>query len=157
MKTIKSFVQRHPMLTYFILAFTISWGGFVIAVGPGRFPATPEDFATLLPFVALAVLIGPSVAGILMTAFVDGRAGLRELLARLLRWQVGARWYAVALLTAPLLYMAILPALSLLSAVFVPGIFESADKATLLLSGIVGGWWSASSRSLGGQGSPCPS
>jgi uncharacterized protein len=139
MTTIKAFIKRHPVLTYFVLTFVISWGGFILVVGPSGFPGTPEDFATLMPFVALAVLVGPSVAGILMTSLVHGRTGLRELLACLRRWRVGALWYAVALLTAPLLYMAILPGLSLLSAEFVPGIFASVDKATLLLSGIVGG------------------
>ena len=38
-----------------------------------------------------------------MTGLVYGRAGLRDLLTRMTRWRVGARWYAVALLTAPLL------------------------------------------------------
>jgi membrane protease YdiL (CAAX protease family) len=54
------------------------------------------------------------------------------------RWRVGARWYAVALLTAPLLFMAVSLALSLLSPEFVPVIFTSDDKATLLLFGIAG-------------------
>jgi hypothetical protein len=54
-----------------------------------------------------AMLAGPSVAGILLTGLVSGRAGLRELLSRLLRWRVGAGWYAVALFPAPLLAAAV--------------------------------------------------
>ena len=62
------------------------------------------------------------------------KAGLREVLRRLLRWRVGARWYAVALLPAPLLAAAVLFALSLSSP-----IFTTADKTAVLLSGIAAG------------------
>ena len=47
------------------------------------------------------------MAGLLLTGFVSRRAGLLDLLTRLLRWRVGARWYAVALLTSPLLATAV--------------------------------------------------
>ena len=82
---------------------------------------------------------GPSVAGLLVTGLVDGRAGLRELLSRLLRWRVGARWYAVALLTAPLVYVAMSFALSLTSRAFLPGILTTSDTAALLLLGLAYG------------------
>jgi len=134
MKSIVAFINSHPLLVYYALAFAISWGGFLMVVGPGGFPGTQEQLETLLPFVAWAMLAGPSVAGILMTALVHGRAGLRELLSRLLRWRVGARWYAVALLTAPLLAAAVLFALSLSSP-----IFTTDDKGTVLLVGIAAG------------------
>jgi hypothetical protein len=131
---IRAFINRYPLLAYSALAFAISWGGFLMVVGPGGFPGTKEQFKTLLPFVAWAMLAGPSVAGILLTGLVHGRAGLRELLSRLLRWRVGARWYAVALLTAPLLAAAVLFALSLTSP-----IFTTDDKASVLLVGIAAG------------------
>ncbi len=156
MTTIKVFIKRHPVRAYFALTFAISWGGFLIVVGPGGFPGTPEDFATLLPLVALAMIAGPPVAGILLTGLVDGSAGLRELLSRLLRWRVGLRWYAVALLTAPLLYMALLLPLSLLSAEFVPGIFASDDKASVLLSGIAMGLGVGLFEELGWTGFAVP-
>jgi membrane protease YdiL (CAAX protease family) len=49
---------------------------------------------------------------------------------------VAARWYAVALLTAPLLYLAVLLPLSLLSAAFVPGVLASEAGAPMLLLGV---------------------
>jgi len=84
------------------------------------------------------MLAGPSVAGLLMISLVSGRAGLREVLARLLNWRVGWRWYAVALLTAPFLMMAVSLALSLLSPEFLPAVFMTSDKAPLL-SGLAAG------------------
>jgi membrane protease YdiL (CAAX protease family) len=39
---------------------------------------------------------GTSVAGIILTAIVDGGEGVRKLLRRLLTWRVGIGWWAVA-------------------------------------------------------------
>ena len=139
MTSIKAFVTRHPVLTYYALTFAISWGGILIVVGPGGIPGKPDEFQRLLPGLLLAMLAGPSTAGILLTGLVSGRAGLRELLSRLIRWRVGVRWYAVALLTAPLLMTAIPLALSLLFPKFLPGIFSTDNKASLLLMGIAAG------------------
>ena len=136
MTTIMAFIKRHPVLTYFALTFALSWGGILIGAGSGGISATSEPSEMQLPFVYLAMLVGPSVAGILLTGLVDGRAGFRALLSRLFRWRVGARWYAIALLTAPLVWMATLFALSLSSPAFVPDIVASDDKASLLLMGI---------------------
>jgi len=139
MTTIKAFIKKHPVLTYFALTFAISWGGILMVIGPGGILGTKEVSEGLMPFVYLATLLGPSLAGILLTGLVDGRAGFRELLSRLLRWRVGARWYAVALLTAPLLITATLFVLSLTSPVFLPVIVTTDDKVSLLLTGIVMG------------------
>src|SRR5215203_911975 len=140
MKTIRAFLKRHPVLAYYLLVFTISWGGilFAVGVGPGGLPATKEQAEILFPFVLLALFAGPSVAGIALTGLVYGRAGLRNLLTRMTRWRVGARWYAVALLTAPLLVTATLLALSISSPEFLPRILTSDEKAALLLFGV--GW-----------------
>ena len=156
MTTIKAFIKKHPLLTYFILTFAISWGGILISIGPSGILGTKEVSAGLLPFVYLATLLGPSVAGILSTGLVSGRVGLRELLSRLLRWRVGVRWYAVALLTAPLSATAVLLALSHLSPEFLPGIFTSDDKMTLLLMGIVAGLTVGFFEELGWTGFAIP-
>jgi CAAX protease family protein len=127
-----------PILTYYALVFAISWGSALVFFGSGVFLGTKEiSFVGQSPIAFLAFLAGPSVAGILTTGLVHGKAGLRDVGSRLLRWRVGVRWYAVALVTAPLLTIATLLALSLTSPVFLPALVTSADKASLLLGGIV--------------------
>src|SRR5215213_7636726 len=139
MKTIKAFIKGHPLLSFYALAFVITWGGLIMAVGgPSKILGSPDLLGTRFAFVMLAWLAGPSVAGILMTGLLHGRAGLRDLLTRLTRWRVGARWYAMALLTAPLLVTAVLFALSLTSPEYLPTILTTSDKVSLLLLGIVG-------------------
>lgn len=136
MSTVKAFIQRHPVSTYFALTFAISWGGFLGVVGPHGFPGTPGQLKTLMPIAVAVMIVGPSVAGPLLTGLAYGRAGLRELLSRLLKWRVSARWYASALLIAPTLMTAVLLVFSLFSPKFLPRIVVSDDKAGLLLSGL---------------------
>jgi membrane protease YdiL (CAAX protease family) len=140
MKTSLAFIKRHSVLTFYVLAFAISWGGILIVIGgPGAIRGTEEQVARLFLFVMLAWLAGPSIASLLVTSLVDGRAGLRELLSRLLKWRVGARWYVVALLTAPLVYVVLSFALSLTSRAFLPNILTTSDTAALLLMGLAYG------------------
>jgi uncharacterized protein len=135
--TIKAFIARHPVLTYYVLAFAISWGGVLwIIGGPRRISGTPEEIAKIFPVAYLATVAGPSLAGILLTGLVGGMAGFRELLSRLLKWRVGARWYAVALLAAPLSVLATLQGLSLLSPAFLPGVLASGGKASASFLGM---------------------
>ena len=82
------------MLTYFVLVVALSWGAIrLLTGGVGPIGTTDPRFL----FVSLTGPVAPAVVGLLLTGLVAGRAGYRDLLARLLRWRVGARWYAVAL------------------------------------------------------------
>jgi CAAX protease family protein len=134
MTTIQAFITKHAVATYFALTFAISWGGVLAVAGP-KIPATREEFEKLLPSVVVMMLGGPSLAGILLTGIVHGKAGLRELRSRLLKWRVGARWYAAALLIAPALMTALVLGLSRFSPEFPPGIVASADKTVFVRSG----------------------
>jgi CAAX protease family protein len=127
-------VKRYPVSIYFILTFAISWGGFLAVVGPAGFASTNWQTDERFPLAILAMLAGPAVSGILLTGFIDGRRGLREMASRLVAWRVGARWYVVALLPAPLLTAAGLFALSIPSP-----IFSADNKALVLISGIAAG------------------
>jgi hypothetical protein len=57
-------------------------------------------------------LVGPALVGLVVTAVLDGTAGLRALFGGLRRWRVGLGWYAAALLSAPLLATAVLAMLA---------------------------------------------
>ncbi len=156
MTTLLALVTRRPILAYFALVFAISWGGALLVVGPGGFPITREPSDPLFLLAMLAFLAGPALAGPLMTGLLDGRAGLREMLSRGLRWRVGLRWYAVALLTAPLVSVAVHLALSLLSPVFLPSIFTANGTASLLLMGIALGLIVGICEELGWTGFAVP-
>lgn len=139
MTAIKNFIKSHPVLTYFALTFIFTWGCMALAVYPGGFPITEEQFETAGALVYVAMLVGPSGASFLLVGLLDGRAGFRKLLSHLIRWRVGARWYAAALLTAPLMITMILFGLSLISSEFQPAIVTSDGKLAVVLSSIAVG------------------
>jgi membrane protease YdiL (CAAX protease family) len=147
-----NFIKRHSLLIYFTLTFIISWGAVLILAGPNGIPVA-EDQAVVL---GMALLLGPSVAGILLTGLTSGRDGFREALSHLLTWRVSARWYAVALLTAPLSAVVVLLVLSLFSPEFTPLIFISDDKASLILMGLVAGLMVGCVEELGWTGFAIP-
>lgn len=68
-----------------------------------------------------------------------GRAGLRALRSRLTRWRLDLRWYAIALVTAPLLDTVVLGAFSLRSRAYLPHLVTAADPTSLLLAGLIMG------------------
>jgi membrane protease YdiL (CAAX protease family) len=134
MKPVIVFIRHHPVLTYFVLVFVISWGGGFLILGPGGLPLRPEEFDNLPALLYVAMLGGPSVAGMLLTGLVDGRRGFGDLLTRLGRWQAGW-WYVLALVPA-LVTVATAALLSRVSAEFRPALFDSNDIAGVVTSAL---------------------
>jgi hypothetical protein len=102
MSTLLSLVKRHPLVTFFVLAYGISYGFYVL-------PAIVPGFPFLFPF-------GSIIAAIIVASITQGVAGLKDLLSRCLRWRVGLRWYAAALLVPLAIGLAVMALNSLLGA-----------------------------------------
>jgi uncharacterized protein len=100
-------VQRHPLLSFFVLANLMSWlawtpfilsqnglgiWGYDFASAPGG-----SQIAGVLP----GAYLGPIASALFVTAVADGRPGLRRWLGRMWRWRVRWHWYAITLLGVP--------------------------------------------------------
>ena len=117
-----SFLARHPVSAYFALTFAGSWLGAFSVAAPHllRGEAIPK-FAGLMMFPAM--LLGPSVVGIILTRIVDGAAVLRDLFSRMRRVRFPARWYAVVFIPPVLVLTVLLCMKTLVSPVFAPNRF----------------------------------
>jgi membrane protease YdiL (CAAX protease family) len=124
---------------YFLLTFLITWGSIFLVVGSIGFPISKAQIEAAGPMVYVGMLVGPSLAGLLMIGLVEGRAGFRSLFSRLGKWRVGIRWYTIALLTVPLLVLTILYLLTRTSPAYLPAIIAADDKISLLITGSVMG------------------
>jgi uncharacterized protein len=89
--------RSHPVVAYFVLAFAISWAVWIPMAAAGMRVYQGSEWPTHWPG-----LFGPLVAAFVVTAVVAGRAGVMDLLKRMVRWRAHPGWYLVAL--SPLLF-----------------------------------------------------
>jgi uncharacterized protein len=92
MSAIVEWARRHRLTAFFVLTFALSWWPW------------PFYAAGIAPTPFFA--IGPVIAALVVVGATEGRAGYRELLARMTHWRVGWRWWAVAVAT-PLVVLAV--------------------------------------------------
>jgi hypothetical protein len=97
-----SIIKRHPLITFFVLAYGISYTFYMLSA---IWPAFPF----LYPF-------GSITAAIIVASITRGVAGLKDFASRCLRWRVGLRWYAAALLVPAAIGLAVLVLNTLLGA-----------------------------------------
>jgi hypothetical protein len=78
MSRLSGVVKRHPIVSFFVLAYGISWAFL------------PVEAVRFLPS-------GPLFAALIVIPITQGWTGLRELGSRMIRWRVRWYWYAVAI------------------------------------------------------------
>jgi membrane protease YdiL (CAAX protease family) len=90
MNAITSFIKRYPQGVFWVIACTTFFlSAFLSDIGLWGL-----------------LIYGTFLGGAFVTGVVDGRSGLKTYFSRMVRWRVGVKWYAVALLTPPVLYLA---------------------------------------------------
>ncbi|WP_368498174.1 CPBP family glutamic-type intramembrane protease [Herbiconiux sp. A18JL235] len=128
---LRGLLRAHPLISFFVLADALSWLAWLpyvlsqngLGVWAFRFPEVlgSSQILGVLP----GAYLGPIGAAFLVTALVGGRRGLRDWGARLWRWRVAPRWYAITLLGVP-------AAMLLTGLVFSGGRIEAPSVAALL-------------------------
>ena len=92
MSAIVTWTRRHRLVAFFGLTFLLSWWSW---------PFYALDLAPTAFFPC-----GPLVAALVVIGVAEGRAGYRDLGARMIRWRVGWTWWLVAVGT-PLAVLAV--------------------------------------------------
>lgn len=101
MNPIVSFIKRQPLIAFYILAFALTWGAGWAA--DTFYTGSTLSGLLVLPFLFLSA--GPLIGALVVTAVTGGKAGVIALLRKFLIWRVGWRWYAVALLLTPAMFL----------------------------------------------------
>src|SRR5438045_968257 len=95
---LRRLVARHPVAAFLVMVYAVN---IAVVLPPvlTRHDIWPFDQALSAP---LGHIFGSAVPAFLVVAAMHGRAGVRDLARRCLRWRVGARWYLFALLSVPI-------------------------------------------------------
>src|SRR5918999_2911604 len=80
-------MRSRPLAVFFLLAFVVTWAVWV-----------PRAAGVELGAVGQLWTWVPAAAALIAAGLTGGRAAVAELGARLVRWRVGWRWYAVVVL-----------------------------------------------------------
>ena len=97
---ISTWMGRQPVLAFYVLAFSITWLGWVPQAlhSHGLFPFDSPLFYVLGG-------VGPMLAAFVVLRLLRGEEAYKALLGGLLRWRVGFVWYVVALFGYPAIWV----------------------------------------------------
>jgi membrane protease YdiL (CAAX protease family) len=139
-------IRRRPLVAFFATAFGVSLVALLVIGLPSLQPSKQSwDVKPLLCFPAMVIVVG--LAGVGLTALVDGKSAARQLVGRIRPRRLPVRYYAT-LLVPP---AAILTALCLLWLLVSP-----AFKPNLFPIGILAGLLAGFSEELGWSGFAYP-
>jgi membrane protease YdiL (CAAX protease family) len=77
-------ISRHPLVSFFLLAFALTWLLFLPWMASG---------GEGIPWFTF----GPAIAGFAVAALTDGWRGVKRILAAVGRWKAAPIWYLVAI------------------------------------------------------------
>jgi membrane protease YdiL (CAAX protease family) len=95
-------LKQHPVMAYFILAYAISWA-FELPLAAA---AQGWLHISVPPALHYLASFGPMLSALIVTAATEGRHGIRQLLAGVLKWRVGLGWVLFSTL-APITLFAV--------------------------------------------------
>ena len=109
-RSLRQWMQGHPLFSYFFLAYAISWI-LSIPVILSEWYILPKTGFTFYFFFTIKSF-GPFLAAYIMVRIMEGKEGWLRFRSRFGIWRVGWQWYAFILLGVPalmLLGIAVLP------------------------------------------------
>lgn len=103
----RAWVRQHPLAAYFTVAYGLSLIAAIVIYGPQLAGAGTAGQLWRSLGMFPAMVIGVGAAGVVLTTVTAGRAGRRQMLARMRPGHAPARWYLLVLLP-PLATVAVL-------------------------------------------------
>lgn len=119
---IKKLLRKNLVISYFVIAFIISWGGSVLSGGASFFQGKILEPIEILP-MGIAMLLGPFISGIFLTFIDEGSRGIKNLFTRMNIWKKAIRFYGIALIFPILILLVLLPLSALVTADLTPTFF----------------------------------
>jgi len=139
------------LLAYFLATYLVAWSVWFAASSLAA-PGNTGLFGGRGPVFVLGVF-APGLVALAFTAQEEGRSGVTRLLARIGRWRVGARWYAVAIGYFVVIKLAAALVHRMLTDAWPP--FGNTSLA-LMMAGIAVSTWAQAGEEVGWRGYALP-
>lgn len=132
-------IKQNSLVAYFVIAYAISWA-FMLPLALSAQGLIQKQFPYALYYLAST---GPALSALIVTAFAEGRAGLRKLLGHLVKWRVGVGYYIFAVLVPVALFGIALVINYIFTGVWTDlGLLGQADYLPYLgIPGVLGVWF----------------
>lgn len=95
-------MKQKRLILFILISYTLSWGCWLPILD--KIESSPFDS---IPAVLLLFFIGaysPTLTGIFLTAFFDGKDGLKEIKSRMMLKKIKMKWLFISLGIGPILY-----------------------------------------------------
>ena len=118
----QNWAQRHAVLVYFALTFSISWAGALLVAAPFLLKGSAvPTFNGILIFPAM--LLGPLLSGLAMAKVTGGRAAVKKIFARMNPRRIAPAWYGALLIPPAFVVLLLLLLEHTISPAFAPNHF----------------------------------
>ena len=118
----KAFIQKNPVVSYFVMTFLISWiGAFSLIANKLLHGEIIPTLDGLLMFPVM--ILGPFISGIVLTRVTKGKKGSRDLRSRFNPSRVPKRWYLALLIPPSALLFVLVIFSSAVSKEYSPNLF----------------------------------
>lgn len=89
-------MNRHGITLFYLLTYTFAWGLSALFLFFPTWMVAHFGRVTLWNPIIFATIWTPTIWAFVLALALDGRAGLRDLIARVLRWRIKWRWYLLS-------------------------------------------------------------
>ena len=96
---ILTLIRRHPVITFFVASCAVSWTFWAPLIVFPEWTGAEENIASILGG------FGPLIAALLVTAAVEGRTGVHDLVRRIVAWRQKPIGYLLALFLPIVAYL----------------------------------------------------
>lgn len=101
MSKLKEQMKQHPVMSFFIVSYLFSWIFWVPAILYIRINLGDQETPSWLMIPNLIGTWGPFVSAVIMARIINGKGGIKSLLAKFNSFKVGVKWYILTILIAP--------------------------------------------------------
>ncbi len=96
-------MQQKKLFLFILISYVLSWICWIPVLN--KIESGPFESAPLVLLLFFIGAYGPTLTALLLTAFFDGKSGLKDIVSRLKLKKIKIKWILISLIISPVLYV----------------------------------------------------